>query len=170
MRAFIYRAHIWLGVIVAIPVLAWASSGLMYMLPNAVEGGSVATIDAERVRVSPQDALTRASDFANRNLPVTALTLLMREGKPVYQVVGGMGADSILVDAETGDVIKTPAPNLLTRYFRQAHFYYFAGRAQTGLLVIASLVACLSAISGIYLNVTRLIKRRPSTNRVWWQA
>ena len=51
----------------------------------------------------------------------------MREGRPVYQAVGGMGADSLLIDAETGVVIKTPAPGLLTRYFRQAHFYFFAG-------------------------------------------
>ncbi|GAC1404699.1 MAG: hypothetical protein NVSMB56_19230 [Pyrinomonadaceae bacterium] len=170
MRALIYSAHVWLGLIVAIPVLAWASSGLLYALPNAIEGGSVETIDAGRVRVSPQDALTRASEFATRQLPVTALTLLMRDGKPVYQVVGGMGADSLLVDAETGGVIKTPPPNLLTRYFRQAHFYYFAGRGQVPLLLIASVLACFSAISGIYLNVTRRGKRRNNMNRAWWQA
>jgi hypothetical protein len=29
MRSFIYRAHTWLGLIVAVPVLAWASSGLL---------------------------------------------------------------------------------------------------------------------------------------------
>ena len=29
MRSFIYRTHIWLGLIVAVPVLAWASSGLL---------------------------------------------------------------------------------------------------------------------------------------------
>jgi hypothetical protein len=39
MRSFIYRAHTWLGLAVAIPVLAWASSGLLYALPGAVEGG-----------------------------------------------------------------------------------------------------------------------------------
>lgn len=170
MRAFIYRAHLWLGLGVAIPVLAWASSGLLYALPNAVEGGSVEMIDAGRVRVSPQEALTRASEFANRKLPVTALTLLMRDGRPMYQAVGGMGADSLLIDAEMGSVIKTPPPNLMTRYFRQAHFYFFAGALQTPLLIIASLLACLSAISGIYLNVTRWGKRRTNVKRVWWQA
>jgi uncharacterized iron-regulated membrane protein len=154
MRSFIYRTHIWLGLIVAIPVLAWASSGLLYAWPNAVEGGKVETIDATRVRVSPAEALARASEFAGRKLPTTALTLLMREGRPVYQAIGGMGADSLLIDAETGAVLKTPAPGVLTRYFRQAHFYFFAGGWQVYLLVAFSALACISALSGLYLNLS----------------
>ncbi|HEU5238995.1 MAG TPA: hypothetical protein VFU37_17830, partial [Pyrinomonadaceae bacterium] len=62
MRRFIYRFHMWLGLIVAIPVLAWASSGLLYALPNAVEGGKVETIDATRVRILPSEALAKASE------------------------------------------------------------------------------------------------------------
>ena len=83
----------------------------------------------------------------------------MRDGRPVYQAVGGMGADSLLVDAETGAVIKAPPPGMLTRYFRQAHFYFFAGSWQVPLLIVVSLLACFSAISGIYLNVTLWLKR-----------
>jgi len=152
MQNFIYRAHIWLGMIVALPVLAWATSGLIYSLPNRVEGGKVATIRAEQVRVTPAEAMERANGFAGRQLPTTALTLLVREGRPVYQAVGGMGADSLLIDAETGAVIKTPAPNVWTRYFRQAHFYYFAGSWQVPLLILMSALATLSTLSGIYLN------------------
>src|SRR5438067_353655 len=111
MRSFIYRAHVWLGLAVAAPVLLWASSGLLYALPGAVEGGQVERIDAARVRVSPGDAMRRADEFAGRALPVTALTLLMRDGRPVYQAIGGMGADSLLVDAETGEV-KDPATRI----------------------------------------------------------
>jgi uncharacterized iron-regulated membrane protein len=154
MRKFIYRAHHWLGLIVAIPVLAWASSGLLYAWPSAVEGGKVETIDAARVRVLPSDALARASEFAGRKLPTTALTLLMREGRPVYQAVGGLGADSLLIDAENGSVVNTPPPGPLTRYFRQAHFYFFAGSWQVPLLLTISMLACLSAGSGLYLNLT----------------
>ncbi len=164
MRRFIYRAHIWLGLIVAVPVLAWASSGLLYAWPNAVEGGKIETIDATRVRILPSEALTRVSEFAGRKLPTTALTLLMREGRPVYQAVGGLGADSLLIDAETGTVIKTPPPGVLTRYFRQAHFYFFAGRWQVPVLLALSALACASAASGLYLNLTmwfgRLLGRR----------
>lgn len=158
MTSFIYRAHVWLGLAVAVPVLLWASSGLLYALPGAVEGGEVAPVDAARVRVTPAEAMRRADEFAGRALPTTALTLLTRDGRPVYQAVGGMGADSLLVDAETGAVVKTPPPGLKTRYFGQAHFYFFAGAWQVPLLVALSALACLSALSGIYLNV------------LWWRA
>jgi len=163
MRSFIYRIHIWLGLIVAIPVLAWASSGLLYAWPNVVEGGKIEAIDATRVRVPPSEALTKASQFAGRKLPTTALTLLMHDGRPVYQAIGGMGADSLLIDAESGSVIETPPTGALTRYFRQAHFYFFAGAWQVPLLVTLSALACVSALSGLYLNLSmwfgRLFKR-----------
>lgn len=152
MQNFIYRAHVWLGIIVSVPVLAWATSGLIYSLPNRVEGGKVETIRAESVKITPAEAMERANRFAGRQLPTTALTLLVREGRPVYQSIGGMGADSLLIDAETGAVITTPPPNVWTRYFRQAHFYYFAGSWQVTLLILMSLLASLSAVSGIYLN------------------
>ena len=127
MRRLVYRVHIWLGLIVAIPVLAWASSGLLYALPSVIEGGSVQPIDLSRVQVTPAEASRRADGLAGRKLPTTAMTLLMHDGHPVYQAIGGLGAESILIDAETGAVMKTPPPGMLTRYFRQAHFYFFAG-------------------------------------------
>jgi uncharacterized iron-regulated membrane protein len=154
MRKLIYRIHMWLGLIVAIPVLAWASSGLLYALPSAVEGGTIERIDTARVRVAPAEAMAKANQFAARKLPTTALTLLMRDGRPIYQAVGGMGADSLLIDAETGVVIKTPPPGALTKYFRQAHFYFFAGSWQVVALITFAALACISAASGLYLNLT----------------
>src|SRR5437762_9767708 len=154
IRLFIYKVHIWLGLIVAIPVLAWTSSGLLYAWPNAVEGGKIESIDATRIHVSPSNALVKANEFAGKELPVTALTLLMRDGRPVYQAIGGMGADSLLIDAENGTVIKTPPSGALTRYFRQAHFYFFAGAWQVPMLIGCSALAGMSALSGLYLNLT----------------
>jgi uncharacterized iron-regulated membrane protein len=166
MRSVIYRMHTWLGLIVAVPLLAWTSSGLLYAWPEAVEGGKIESIAPDSVRVTPAEALKRADAFAGRKLPITALTLLMRRGRPVYQAVGGLGADSLMIDAETGQVIKSPSPGILTRYFRQAHFYFFAGSWQVPLLIAASALTCLSALSGMYLNVTlwltRLRKRAAS--------
>ena len=159
MKRLIYRTHTWLGLIVAIPVLAWASSGLFYAWPNVVEGGKVESIDSERVQIAPVVALQRANEFVGKKLPITALTLLMRDGQPVYQAVGGMGADSLLIDARTGAVMKTPPPGLLTRYFRQAHFYFFAGSWQVPLLISLSILACLSALSGAYLNILLWLPR-----------
>jgi uncharacterized iron-regulated membrane protein len=154
MRSLFYRIHIWLGLLISIPVFAWASSGLLYAWPNAVEGGKIETIDTTRVRVSPPEALKRASEFAGRKLPTTALTLLMRDGRPVYQAIGGLGADSLLIDAENGAVIKAPPPGLLTRYFRQAHFYFFAGSWQVPFLIVLAGLTCISALSGLYLNLS----------------
>lgn len=159
MRSVVYRLHTWLGLIVAVPVLAWASSGLLYAWPNTIEGGKIEKIQATQVAITPAEALLRANAFAGRQLPTTALTLLMRDGKPVYQAIGGMGADSLLIDAGTGVVIKTPPPGVLTRYFRQAHFYFFAGSWQSVLLILFSTLACVSALSGIYLNLKLWLRK-----------
>ena len=154
MRKSVYRFHIWVGLIVAIPVFAWASSGLLYAWPSAAEGGKIENIDVTRIHILPAEAMAKANEFAGKKLPTTALTLLMRDGRPVYQAIGGMGADSLLIDAENGTVIKTPPPGALTRYFRQAHFYFFAGSWQVPLLIAFSALAGLSALSGLYLNLT----------------
>lgn len=166
MRSFVYRMHTWLGMIVALPVLAWASSGLLYAWPNTIEGGKVENIQTSNVVVTPAEAMARANQFAGRQLPTTALTLLMRDGKPVYQAIGGMGADSLLIDATTGMVSTSPPPGALTRYFRQAHFYFFAGSWQVPLLIIVSALACASALSGIYLNLKLWSRKKPLSRTV----
>lgn len=153
MKKFIYQAHLLLGVVVSIPVLAWALSGFLYALPNTIEGGTVERIDAARVTVSPVDAMTSANQLAGKTLPTTALTLLMRDGRPQYQSIGGLGADSIFIDAETGVARMSEPPTAKTRFFREAHFYFFAGEWQVTLLLIFSALAALSAATGIYLNV-----------------
>lgn len=148
---------------VSVPVLAWALSGLMYALPNTVEGGAVEKIDAPRIKVSPADAIVSANTLAGKNLPTTALTLLMKDGRPQYQSIGGLGADSIFVDAETGAAQWSAQPSLKTRFFREAHFYFFAGEWQVTLLVIFSALTALSAMTGIYLNIvywSRRFRRR----------
>jgi uncharacterized iron-regulated membrane protein len=152
MRKFIYQMHLWLGLIVSIPVLAWALSGFLYALPNTVEGGTIEKIDASRVKIAPAEAMQKANELSGKTLPTTALTLLMKDGKPVYQSIGGLGADSIFIDAETGEAQMSAPPSIKTRFFREAHFYFFAGSWQTTLLIIFSLLASLSAITGIYLN------------------
>lgn len=164
MRAFIYKLHLLLGLAAAIPLLGWAASGFLYSLPNAVEGGVVEKIATERVRISPAEAIESANRLAGRELPTTALTLLMKDGRPQYQSIGGLGADSIFIDAETGVAEFSKPPTARTRFFREAHFYFFAGRWQVPLLLILSAIATLSVLTGIYLNVVywgeRLLGRR----------
>ena len=164
MRKFIYKLHLILGILVSIPVLAWALSGFLYVLPNLVEGGSVEKIDESRVKVAPAEAMLKASELTGKQLPTTALTLLMKDGRPQYQLVGGLGADSIFIDAETGEARMSAPPSLKTRFFREAHFYYFTGSWQIAFLLLFSGLAALSAITGIYLNIvywSRKFRRKP---------
>ncbi len=153
MRKFIYQVHLILGIVVSIPVLAWALSGFLFALPNTVEGGTVERIDTAHIKVSPAEALSNANVLAGKTLPATALTLLMKDGRPQYQSVGGLGADSIFIDAETGQARMSAPPGLKTRFFREAHFYFFAEGWQVTLLLIFSALTALSALTGIYLNV-----------------
>lgn len=159
MNKFIYKAHLFLGAIVAIPLLAWASSGFLYSVPNMVEGGAVEKIDSARVKVSPPEAMLKANELAGKTLPTTALTLLMKDGRPQYQSIGGLGADSIFIDAETGEAAFSKPPTLRTRFFREAHFYYFAGSWQVTLLLVFSGLATLSALTGVYLNIVYWLRR-----------
>src|SRR5436190_16113849 len=153
MKKLIYQLHLILGILVSIPVLAWALSGFLYALPNTVEGGAVEKIDALRVKVSAPEAIAKASELAGKQLPTTALTLVMKDGRPQYQSVGGLGADSIFIDAESGIARMSEPPGARTRFFREAHFYFFAGEWQVTILMVFSALAALSAISGIYLNL-----------------
>ncbi len=166
MNRFIYQSHLILGAIVSLPLLAWALSGFLYALPNTVEGGTVEKIDAARVKVSPSDAMAKANELSGKTLPTTALTLLMKDGRPQYQSIGGLGADSIFIDAETGEAAFSKPPTLKTRFFREAHFYFFAGSWQVTLLLVFSAIATLSALTGIYLNIVhwkKIFGRRAKT-------
>ncbi|HLA95869.1 MAG TPA: PepSY domain-containing protein [Pyrinomonadaceae bacterium] len=159
MKRFIYQAHLILGIFVSVPVLAWALSGLLYALPNMVEGGTVEKIDTARVKVSPADAMTKANELSGKPLPTTALTLLMKDGRPQYQSIGGLGADSIFIDAESGEASFSKPPTWKTRFFREAHFYFFAGSWQVTLLILFSALTALSALTGIYLNIVYWFRR-----------
>jgi uncharacterized iron-regulated membrane protein len=153
MKRIIYQLHLILGILVSIPVLAWALSGFLYALPNMVEGGTVEKIDAARIKISPPEAMAKANELSGKMLPTTALTLLMKDGRPQYQSIGGLGADSIFIDAETGEASFSKPPTWKTRFFREAHFYFFAGSWQIPLLLLFSGLAALSVLTGIYLNI-----------------
>ena len=160
MRKFVYQLHVLLGIIVSVPLLAWAVSGFLYALPNTVEGGTVEKIDASRVKIDPTVAMAKANELSGKTLPTTALTLLMKDGRPQYQSIGGLGADSIFIDAETGVARFSQPPTLKTRFFREAHFYFFAGTGQVALLLLFSGLAAMSALTGIYLNISYWLRRR----------
>src|SRR4051812_28505308 len=112
MKKLIYQTHLILGIVVSVPLLAWAVSGLLYAWPNMVEGGAVERISATSVVLSPADAIARADALAGRHLPITAVTLLVKDSRPQYQLIGGLGADSIFVDAATGQTQFSGPPTM----------------------------------------------------------
>ena len=128
MRRAIYQAHLILGILVSIPVLAWALSGFLYALPNMVEGGTVENIDAARINVAPAEAMAKANDLAGKTLPTTALTLLMKDGRPQYQSIGGLGADSIFIDAQTGEANFSKPPTWKTRFLQGSSLLFLCGK------------------------------------------
>ena len=103
--------------------------------------------------------MMKANALAGKQLPTTALTLLMKDGRPQYQSIGGLGAESIFIDAETGQAAFSKPPGWKTRFFREAHFYYFTGSWQVTFLLIFSGLAALSALTGIYLNAVYWSRR-----------
>ena len=66
--------------------------------------------------------LRKHTSSREKHFRPTALTLLMRDGKPYYQAIGGMGMDSILVNAETGKVLITPPPKSRHEVFSPSTF------------------------------------------------
>ncbi len=151
MNKFIYQSHLWLGLVVSIPVLAWSFSGFLYSLPDTIEGSKYEAIDQTRITVDPNTAIESARKFAGSDLPVSSLTLQKRNGVVEYQAISGI--QSISINAETGEVLTTPPPGIATRFFREAHFYFFAYPYNSVLTALFTALACLSVLSGMYLNI-----------------
>ena len=147
MRRVIYQLHLFLGLAVSVPVLAWALSGFLYALPNMVEGVSVEKIDAGRVRITPGEAMARVNGLAGEILPTTALTLLMKDGRPQYQSIGGLGAESIYIDAASGEASFSKPPGWKTRFFPRP-FLTTHRHLAGGFLLIFSALAALSSLHG----------------------
>ncbi|NNE67139.1 MAG: PepSY domain-containing protein [Pyrinomonadaceae bacterium] len=150
MQKLIYQSHIVLGLVVSLPVLFWSFSGFIYSLPSTVEGSMYEAIETSEINTGPDEAIAKAAAFAKTDLPVSALTLQKRNGVVEYQAISGVR--SITINAETGEVINTPPPSFATRFFREAHFYFFAYPYNALLTGTFSLLACLSTLTGIYLN------------------
>lgn len=157
----LYRIHLVLGLVVSLPLLAWTTSGLWSALPSEHGGGTTyAAIEGARVRIGPADAIERARAFAGRPLPITALTLEQKDGRLEYQVIGGLDAESLVVDAESGEVRAAAPPSAKGMYFRHAHFWYFAGSWQVPLLVAFSGAAVLSTGAGLLLFAALVVRWR----------
>ncbi len=152
------KLHLFLGLLVGLPLLAWSASGFYLALPpGAVSGEPYQGIEAAKVVLSPAEALEIARKSLGDEAKVTALTLEQRGGKARYSVFSSQG--SLLVDASSGETSKPPPTSRLNRMVRHAHFYNFAGAWSTTLLLVFSALALLSTLSGLWLAAVWLRRR-----------
>lgn len=149
-KVWLRRLHLWLGLAVSVPVLAWSISGFLLAIPpGVVEGEPYVVIDARRVSISPAEAVEAVDNHLGKRCEPTAITLEQRGKNARYSVFGKQG--SFRVDAQTGEVTKPPPPSPKTRWIRHAHFFNFAGSGKTALLLLFSLLTACSTLSGLWL-------------------
>ena len=153
------KLHLWLGLLVGIPVLAWSISGFFLAIPpGAVEGEPYVVIEPRRVVLTPAGAIWAVEKHLGKSPELTAISLEQRGENAAYSVFGKNGA--FLVNATTGEVSKPPAPSGKTNWVRNAHFFNFAGRHKTTLLLLFSFLSACSTLSGLWLALGWLKSRR----------
>lgn len=150
MKKWVRRLHLWLGLAVSLPVLAWSVSGFFLALPPGSVGGEpYAVIDPGRVNLTPSQVKIAVDRHLGKPSNLTSISLEQRGSKATYSAFGQEGA--FLVDAESGEVGKPPPPPARVKWVRTAHFFNFAGQWRTALLLLFSLLSSLSTVSGLWL-------------------
>ena len=154
------KLHLWLGLLVGIPLLAWCVSGFFLAIPpGAVQGEPYSVIEPQRVVLTPAGAISAVEKHLGKPPELTAISLEQRGERAQYSVFGKNG--SYLVNAETGEVTKPPAPSKTTSWIRNAHFFNFAGGWKTSLLLLFSILAGCSVLSGLWLALGYFRRRKP---------
>lgn len=155
---WLHRLHILLGVVVSLPILAWSVSGFFLALPpGTVSGEPYRVIETSRILISPAQAADIVTRAVGGESTITSLGLEQRGDFIRYTAFAS--GQSYWVNAETGEVSQPPPPSPRTRWVRQAHFYNFAGSHRIAILALFSVLAALSAGSGLILVILEARKR-----------
>lgn len=110
-----YTVHRWVGLVVSVQLLAWSVGGLMFSLLDIdnVHGDwerteeSPPPLNADRLRVSPADAIEAAATRGISKESVCRVQLRERFGRTVYEFFDAKKQPLGAVDATTGEVILT---------------------------------------------------------------
>ena len=110
-----YMVHRWLGLVVGVQLLAWSVGGFMFSLLDIdnVRGElersdqSSSPLRADRVRLSPADAIAAAATRGISSEAVCRVQLRERFGHTVYELFGAQDQPLGAVDAASGEVILT---------------------------------------------------------------
>jgi hypothetical protein len=144
------KIHLILGLLVSLPVLGWSISGFFLALPPAKNSSEAyQAIEVSKVLLTSADALRIANDQLGPGANITSLSLEQRGGSSFYSVFGSGGA--LRIDATTGQVRQPVATPTSTNLLRHAHFYNFAGRWRTMILLLLSALSACSTLTGLML-------------------
>lgn len=144
--------HIYLGLAVSLPVLAWSVSGFFLALPpGAISGEPYNVVETHRIKVTAEEALEAVQKFSGQEPKATSIGLEQRGETIRYSIFGKGG--SFRVNAVTGVVSKPPPTPHKTKLIRHAHFFNFSGAWRTSLLLLFSSLTALSTLSGLVLLV-----------------
>ena len=147
--------HLWLGLICALPMFAWTSSGFVGALPrSATSGVHYQAIELPRLRVEAQAAARAAQAVSDPPLKISSMTLEQRDGRLSWLVIGG--SRGVRVDGETGLAEKVERGGLLSRYFSEAHFLWKLGSLRMPVMVGATLAMLVLLLTGLVLAYRRL--------------
>jgi len=107
-----YLAHRWMGLVVGLQLLAWSVGGFSFSIMHIknvrgeldIRPQIDPPLDLSGVRLSPGDAVDRASHRGIDRGTISVVTLRQRSGRIAYEVFDADGAPLASVDAATGDL------------------------------------------------------------------
>jgi hypothetical protein len=150
--------HLWLGLVCALPMFAWTSSGFVASLPrSATAGVTYQAIDFARLHVDAGAATARARGLAGEPFKISSMTLEQRNNRLSWLIIAG--PRGVRVDGETGEAAWQERSSFLSSYFAQAHFLWFAGALRMPVMIggTAAMIALL--LSGLVLAFASLRRK-----------
>lgn len=107
-----YLVHRWLGLLVSVQLLAWSIGGFTFSILHIknvrgefdIRPKTESQLDLSGVRLSPQEAIARASSEIGLSTSVQMAVLRERRGHIVYELFGAVSNPLASVDATSGDV------------------------------------------------------------------
>ncbi len=109
-----YMVHRWLGLIVGLQLLAWATGGFVFSVLDIEDVRGELDADprpplplaVHRIEITPGEAMSAASAHGISSVSVTRAVLCEHRGRTVYELVSAEGEPLAVVDASTGQVIQ----------------------------------------------------------------
>jgi len=114
-----YRVHRWLGLIVALQLLAWSLGGLFFSLFDIERVRGTADAAVRRPEplaltgpaIPPDEVLRIGRERLGADVEVVDLRLHQRDGRLVYELRDASGAVRALVDAAEGEALEPLTPD-----------------------------------------------------------